>query len=80
MNPIPIELLLVDLEKEERDEHEEDNSDEEHGNVFDANEFEQSQLEARVMANKIKSMITERVPIFNPKTGKSRPVYVSEIS
>ena len=37
--------------------------------LFDANELEQSQFEARVMAKKIKSMITERVPIFNPKTG-----------
>ena len=66
-DPFPIELLLVDLEKEERDEHEEDNSDEDQA-IFDANELEQSQFEARVMAKKIKSMITERVPIFNPKT------------
>ena len=76
--PFPIELLLVDLEKEERDEHEEDNSDEDQA-IFDANELEQSQLEARVMAKKIKSMITERVPIFNPKTGTSRPVIYRDI-
>ncbi len=31
--PFPIELLLVDLEKEERDEHEEGNSDEEQASV-----------------------------------------------
>ncbi|HVI20557.1 MAG TPA: helicase-exonuclease AddAB subunit AddA, partial [Bacillus sp. (in: firmicutes)] len=77
-DPFPIELLLVDLEKEERDEHEEDNSDEGQA-IFDANELEQSQFEARVMAKKIKSMITERVPIFNPKTGTSRPVVYRDI-
>ena len=77
-DPFPIELLLVDLEKEERDEHEEDNSDEDQA-LFDANELEQSQFEARVMAKKIKSMITERVPIFNPKTGMSRPVVYRDI-
>ena len=77
-DPFPIELLLVDLEKEERDEHEEDNSDEDQA-IFDANELEQSQFEARVMAKKIKSMITERVPIFNPKTGISRPVVYRDI-
>ena len=53
-DPFPIELLLVDLEKEERDEHEEDNSDEDQA-LFDANELEQSQFEARVMAKKSKA-------------------------
>src|SRR4051794_32204615 len=77
-DPFPIELLLVDLEKEERDEHEVGNSDEDQA-LFDANELEQSQFEARVMAKKIKSMITERVPIFNPKTGNSRPVVYRDI-
>ena len=52
---------------------------EEHGNVFDASELEQSQFEARVMANKIKSMITERASIYNPKTEISRPVMYRDI-
>ena len=54
-DPFPIELLLVDLENDESDEHEEATVTEEQDNVFDASELEQSQLEARVMANKIKS-------------------------
>jgi ATP-dependent helicase/nuclease subunit A len=77
-DPFPIELLLVDLEKEEGGEQEEGNSDEEQA-VYDASELEQSQLEARVMAQKIKGMISSRAPIYNPKTETSRPVVYRDI-
>ena len=42
-------------------------------------ELEQSQLEARVMANKIKTIITERASIYNRKQNNSRPIIYRDI-
>ncbi|MBB6443497.1 helicase-exonuclease AddAB subunit AddA [Bacillus benzoevorans] len=74
--PYPIELLLIDVEKDEK-ETEEDNPAAD--TVFDADELEQSQLEARMMAKKIKAMIASRVSVFNPKNKTSRPVMYRDI-
>ena len=76
--PYPVELLIVDLENDESDVTEAENT-EENDNVFDVVELEQSQLEARVMANKIKTIITERASIYNPKTKSSRPIMYRDI-
>lgn len=72
----PVELLLVDLEKEESDVEPEES--EEDAN-FDVIELEQSQLEARVMATKIKEMIANQNPVYNPKTKSERPVMYRDI-
>jgi ATP-dependent helicase/nuclease subunit A len=68
----PIELLLIDVEKDDKEPEEEDNFAAD--TVFDADELAQSQLEARMMAKKIKAMISERVSVFNPKLKAGRPV------
>ena len=73
----PVELLLIDLEKEGNDS--EDDSSEENEAVLDEIELAQSQLEARVMAKKIKTMIAEKTPVFNPKTNSSRNVMYKDI-
>lgn len=75
--PYPIELLLIDVEKDEREGPEEEDTAQD--TVFDADELEQSQLEARMMAKKIKHLISERVPVFNPKTKTCRPVQYRDI-
>ncbi|MCQ6274361.1 helicase-exonuclease AddAB subunit AddA [Bacillus sp. V3B] len=74
----PIELLLVDLENDQRNEPKEDSYEEEQA-VFDAVDLEQSQLEARVMAQKIKEMIKEQTSVYNPKTNSSSPVMYRDI-
>jgi ATP-dependent helicase/nuclease subunit A len=66
-----IELMLVDLEKQE-DSKEEAESEEEV--EFDQTDLEQSQLEARLMAQRIKQLIENRQQVFNPKTKSYRPV------
>jgi ATP-dependent helicase/nuclease subunit A len=66
-----IELLLVDLEKQEDSKGEEDSDEEAE---FDQADLEQSQLEARLMAQKMKELIANRQQVFNPKTKSYRPV------
>ncbi|WP_338449093.1 helicase-exonuclease AddAB subunit AddA [Niallia oryzisoli] len=73
----PVELLLIDLEKEESDF--EGGSSEETEAVLDEAELAQSQLEARVMAKKIKTMIADKSSVYNPKTNSSRPVMYKDI-
>jgi ATP-dependent helicase/nuclease subunit A len=67
----PIELFLVDLEKEEPSSSEEEveNADE-----FNPAELEQSQLEAKVIAGQIKKLIGEQKQVYNPKTKSFRSV------
>ena len=76
--PYPIELLLIDLEKEESEQAGADSSADDE-NVFDVVELEQSQLEARIMANKIKTIIKERASVYNPKTNSSTPIMYRDI-
>lgn len=65
-----IEVVLVDLQKNE-DSRKEENDNE--TTEFDAVELEQAQLEARLMAGKIKEYISEKKPVYNPKTNSFRP-------
>ncbi|WP_428911337.1 helicase-exonuclease AddAB subunit AddA [Niallia sp. Krafla_26] len=74
-DPYPVELLLVDLENEENDEIQVEDAD----STFDVVELEQSQLEARVMAKKIKTMIANMNAVYNPKTKSERPVMYRDI-
>ncbi|KAA9027509.1 helicase-exonuclease AddAB subunit AddA [Niallia endozanthoxylica] len=73
----PVEVMLIDLEKEESDS--EGDSSEETEAVLDEAELAQSQLEARVMAKKIKEMIAEKASVYNPKTSSSRSVMYKDI-
>lgn len=74
----PVELLIVDQEKDDKDDLDADHSPEETA-VFDEVELEQSQVEARLMAKKIKGMIADRESVYNPKTNSSRPVMYKDI-
>ena len=74
-DPFPVELLLVDLESEEGEGQIETEED----SIFDVVDLEQSQLEARVMANKIKKMIDNKNAVYNPKVKNERPVMYRDI-
>lgn len=68
----PIEVLFIDQEIEEQEDSE--SSTEQQGEEFDREDLAASQLEARLMATKIKSLIEERKPVYNPKTKTSQPI------
>ncbi|PLR78890.1 helicase-exonuclease AddAB subunit AddA [Bacillus sp. V3-13] len=71
----PVEVLLIDQSGESNDaERQEDDME-----GFDAEEFEQVQLEARLMATRIKEIIGERQPVFNAKTKMDRPATYRDI-
>lgn len=72
----PIELLLIDQEgKDEK----EDEGEEESILQIDTEELEQSQLEARVMAEKIKELIAERKEVYHAKTKSTRPMMYRDV-
>ena len=73
----PIEFVMINQE-DASDESDETEINQEH-DEFDKADLEQSQLEARYMARRIKRLIKEKVPIFNPKTGAYRPIQYSDI-
>lgn len=68
------ELLLIDRDGSDP----ESEVDEEIG-VFDEQELETVQLEARLMAKKIKSLIDEQFPIYDRNLGDTRPVTFRDI-
>lgn len=74
----PVELLLID-----RSESDEELSDvqeaPEEPVEFDKGDLEQSQLEAKIMAGKIKELIEEGALVFNAKTNSSRPLMYRDI-
>lgn len=72
----PIELLLIDQKEEERAPIMQEENDE---SSFDFIDLEQSQLEARIMAAKIKKLISERKEVYNPKTNSAQPVKYRDI-
>ncbi|PLR97674.1 helicase-exonuclease AddAB subunit AddA [Bacillus sp. T33-2] len=65
-DPFPIELLLVETAGEMSEESS-DEQNEAGPSEYDAFDIEQSQLEARLMASKIKEMISEGRQVYNPK-------------
>ncbi|OCA84320.1 helicase-exonuclease AddAB subunit AddA [Bacillus sp. FJAT-27225] len=74
--PFPAEMLIIDQgSKGER----EDTSEEFEDELLDAEDLEQSQLEARVMAAKIKEMISAGRPVYEAKKDSSRPVRYRDI-
>jgi ATP-dependent helicase/nuclease subunit A len=74
-----VELLLMDLEegneKAVEKIEEESPADEE----FDPEDLEKSQLEARMMAGKIKELIQEGSQVYNPKTKSMRPLMYRDV-
>lgn len=74
----PVELIIID-QADENLQPENDDDNEHVTDEFDRAELEQSQLEARYMARKIKHLIMEKTPVFNPKTGSYRPIQYRDI-
>lgn len=79
--PYPVEVILINQNlgggAEDTDDTETDTdtiTDE-----FDVVDLEKSQLEAKVMANKIKEMIEEKTPVYNTKTKSYRPMQYRDI-
>lgn len=73
----PIELLLV--AKEGMEESHSDEEEEQDSPQFDTAELENSQLEAKVIAGKIKGLVNERKSVFNSKSKSSRPIMYRDI-
>ena len=74
--PYPIEVALIDRADDTVDM---DNAEISENMNFDKQELEQSQLEARFIAKKIKRLIAEKTPIYQPKTNSFRPIQYKDI-
>ncbi|MGG3563515.1 helicase-exonuclease AddAB subunit AddA [Neobacillus rhizosphaerae] len=78
--PFPVELILIDQNAESQENPEETEAVAEMAQAgFDAAELEQSQLEARVMAAKIKELVQQGSPVYNTKTKTNRPLMYRDI-
>ncbi|MGJ7919530.1 helicase-exonuclease AddAB subunit AddA [Neobacillus sp. LXY-4] len=80
----PVDVILIDQADHKAAEEDEGTSEttEEADSaeaMFDLNDLQQSQLEARLMARKIKEMIEERKQVFNPKLKSSSPIKYRDI-
>ncbi|MDF2039210.1 helicase-exonuclease AddAB subunit AddA [Cytobacillus oceanisediminis] len=71
----PVEIAIIDLEGNEKNEPEPESMDE----GFDSEDLAQSQLEARFMASKIKEIIENRKEVYNTKTQSGRPAKYRDI-
>ncbi|HZG70055.1 MAG TPA: helicase-exonuclease AddAB subunit AddA, partial [Chondromyces sp.] len=69
---VPVEVTIINQQVAKESFVKEEIEDEAEG--FDEVDLEQSQLEARWMAKKIKQLVEERHPVYDPKTGTTRPV------
>ncbi|WHZ04493.1 helicase-exonuclease AddAB subunit AddA [Neobacillus sp. YX16] len=74
--PFPIELLLINQNNDGKELPPEaaESETESVPSEFDEVDLEKSQLEARVMASKIKQLIANETKVYNPKTASYRPV------
>ncbi|WML57207.1 helicase-exonuclease AddAB subunit AddA [Neobacillus sp. PS2-9] len=78
--PFPVELILIDQNAELQETPEETEAVAEMAQAgFDAAELEQSQLEARVIAAKIKELVQQSSPVYNTKTKTNRPLMYRDI-
>jgi ATP-dependent helicase/nuclease subunit A len=75
----PVELLLIDKGEGSQADNETSEESDSTAAEFDADDLEQSQLEARLMARHIKSMVEERRGVYNPKNKTSKPVNYRDI-
>lgn len=78
--PFPAELILIDQNRETVEAPVESEVDtEEPLSLLDAVDLESSQLEARVIAAKIKELIQEGAPVYNAKTKSTRSLMYRDI-
>ncbi|TWD93633.1 DNA helicase/exodeoxyribonuclease V subunit A [Neobacillus bataviensis] len=75
----PVELMLIDQNAESHKSEELETENENEAVEFDTADLEQSQLEARVIAAKIKKLISDGVPVFNAKTKTERPLMYRDV-
>lgn len=78
--PYPVELVLIDQNVENAEESLdiEAVTEEETAN-FDRVDLEQSQLEARLIVEKIKQLVSGGAPVYNTKTKSNRPIKYRDI-
>jgi ATP-dependent helicase/nuclease subunit A len=76
--PYPVELMLIDQKIENGEEPENQEEGSELGEM-DPTELEKSQLEARVMASKIKELIADGTGVYNTKTNSTRPLMYRDV-
>jgi ATP-dependent helicase/nuclease subunit A len=74
--PFPIELLLIDQNNDSKEVLTEAAESEVEAvpSEFYEVDLEKSQLEARVMASKIKQLLENKTNVYNPKTNSYRPI------
>ncbi|WP_462408935.1 helicase-exonuclease AddAB subunit AddA [Neobacillus sp. Marseille-QA0830] len=73
--PFPVEIILIDQSTDMGKETTPDpESATETSEDLDRADMEQSQLEARVMASKIRDLIANSFPVYNTKTKSARPI------
>ncbi|MED1470250.1 helicase-exonuclease AddAB subunit AddA [Bacillus salipaludis] len=77
--PYPVELLIVDLNKEQKETQGTEDEGDTPEAEFDAVDLEKSQLEARVMASKIKELVSSGRQVYQTKTKASRPLMYRDI-
>ena len=78
--PYPVELILIDQKEENPEEQLDSESETETAeDMFDKADLEQSQLEARVIAAKIKELAANGTHVFNPKDNSYRPLMYRDI-
>ncbi|MCM3567806.1 helicase-exonuclease AddAB subunit AddA [Neobacillus mesonae] len=78
--PYPVELILIDQNKDHSDETDAFQEESDAAlNEFDKADLEQSQLEARVMAAKVKELIADGKQIYNPKLKAYHPLMYRDI-
>lgn len=83
--PYPVELLLVEQTNQDDQNEDKDASVEtidepvSEAEGVDKADLEKSQLEARVMADKIKELIARKTPIYQAKTKTMRPLMYRDI-
>jgi ATP-dependent helicase/nuclease subunit A len=78
--PFPAELILIDQNSEESEEIAEPEAENDTKSAeFNAAELEQSQLEAKIIAGKIKELVANKAPVYNPKTKTNRPLMYRDI-
>ncbi|MDP4154315.1 MAG: helicase-exonuclease AddAB subunit AddA [Bacillota bacterium] len=74
-----VELLLMDLEEGNEKAIEKTEDDSPAAEEFDPEDLEKSQLEARIMAGKIKELIQNGSQVYNPKTKSMRPIMYRDV-
>ncbi|MCL6570434.1 MAG: helicase-exonuclease AddAB subunit AddA [Bacillus sp. (in: Bacteria)] len=75
----PVELLLIDQKIETMESTETESTHEEEPAEFNVAELGQSQLEARVIAAKIKDLVSSGAPVYNTKTKLDRPLMYRDV-